>query len=191
MAFFRNTAVNLLNLHYGIHTVAMSGGAAFFLIYLMQSGVPIPQVFVSVALILFGSAAQGSIAPLRWIALLPFILTISSVLGIQTMIPFGLERQLSRIYVTTGLASILPLLASIHYFGATGGAAAILVIETYIVAAIWTSLKRHGVDVLHGTAAETISEIDWSAGLAHEYLGTVTQNLSLSDRKSPATGSVL
>jgi len=45
--------------------------------------------------------------------------------------------------------------------------------------------------VLHGTAAETISEIDWSAGLAHEYLGTVTQNPSLSDRKSPATGSVL
>jgi PST family polysaccharide transporter len=142
-----------------------------------------------VALILFGAAAQGSIAPLRWIALLPFILTISSVLGIQTMIPFGLERQLSRIYVTTGLASVLPLLALIHYFGATGGAAAILIIETYIVAVIWTTLKRHGVDLLRGTATETISEIDSPPRLAHEYLGTATKNPSLS--KSPATGSVL
>ncbi|MFZ0310902.1 MAG: flippase [Candidatus Sulfotelmatobacter sp.] len=142
-----------------------------------------------VALILFGAAAQGSIAPLRWIALLPFILTISSVLGIQTMIPFGLERQLSRIYVTTGLASVLPLLALIHYFGATGGAAAILIIETYIVAVIWTTLKQHGVDLLRGTATETISEIDSPPRLAHEYLGTATKNPSLS--KSPATGSVL
>lgn len=54
MAFFRNSAVNLLNLHYGIHTVALSGGAAFFLIYLMQSGVSVPAVFVSFALILLG-----------------------------------------------------------------------------------------------------------------------------------------
>jgi polysaccharide transporter, PST family len=140
---------------------------------------------------LFGSAAQGSIAPLRWIALLPFILTISSVLGIQIMIPFGLERQLSRIYVTTGLASILPLLASIHYFGATGGAAAILIVETYIVVAIWTTLKRHGVDLRRGTAVEIISEIDLPAGLVHEYVSTVTQSPTLSDCKSSATGSVL
>jgi hypothetical protein len=35
MAFFRNSAVNLLNLHYAIHTIALSGGAAFFLISLM------------------------------------------------------------------------------------------------------------------------------------------------------------
>ena len=52
MAFFRNRAVNLLNLHYGIHSIALSGGAAFFLIYLLNSGVPIPGVLVSLALIL-------------------------------------------------------------------------------------------------------------------------------------------
>ena len=52
MAFFRNRAVNLLNLHYGIHSVALSGGAAFFVIYLLNSGVPVPGVLVSLALIL-------------------------------------------------------------------------------------------------------------------------------------------
>jgi len=144
-----------------------------------------------VALILFGAAAQGSVAPLRWIALLPFVLTIGSVLAIQTMIPFGLERQLSRIYVTTGLASILPLVASIHYFGATGGAAAILIIETSIVAAIWITLKRHGVNLGRGMAAEAMPETDSPARLAHEYIGTVTQSPSLSNRKSCATESVL
>ena len=54
MAFFRNSSVNLLNLHYGIHSVALNGGAAFFAIYLLNSGVPIPGVLVSLALILLG-----------------------------------------------------------------------------------------------------------------------------------------
>src|SRR2546430_1041645 len=54
VAFFRNNTVNLLNLHYGIHSIALGGGAAFFLVYLLKSGVPIPGVFVSLALILLG-----------------------------------------------------------------------------------------------------------------------------------------
>jgi O-antigen/teichoic acid export membrane protein len=107
----------------------------------------------------------------RQIAMLPFILTTSSVLAIQTMIPFGLERPLSRIYVTTGLVSIMPLLASIHYFGATGAAAVILVIETSVVVAIWITLKRHAVDLHRGTAAEAVSDIE-SARLSHEYMSS-------------------
>jgi MFS transporter, DHA1 family, inner membrane transport protein len=44
MGFFRDRAVNLLNLHYGIHSIALNVGAAFF--YLLNSGVPIPGVLV-------------------------------------------------------------------------------------------------------------------------------------------------
>jgi hypothetical protein len=39
MAFFRSKTVNLLNLHYGIHAIALSGGGAFFAVYLLKSGV--------------------------------------------------------------------------------------------------------------------------------------------------------
>jgi len=52
MAFFRSRAVNLLNLHYGIHAIALSGGGAFFAVYLLKSGVSIPWVLASLALIL-------------------------------------------------------------------------------------------------------------------------------------------
>ena len=100
-----------------------------------------------IALLLFGPAAEGSIAPLRWISMLPFILTISSVLAIQTMIPFGMERQLSRVYVTAGLGNLVPLIVLIHYFGATGAGASILVVETAVVAAMWLILDRHGIDL--------------------------------------------
>ena len=62
MTFFRNSSINLLNLHYGIHYIALSGGAAFFAIYLLKSGVPVPGVFVSLALILLGRLVVRPIA---------------------------------------------------------------------------------------------------------------------------------
>ncbi|MFZ1990651.1 MAG: MFS transporter [Alphaproteobacteria bacterium] len=49
MAFFRNSTVNLLNLHYGIHQIAMTGGGAFVASYLLKSGVSIPGVFLFIA----------------------------------------------------------------------------------------------------------------------------------------------
>src|SRR4029078_9271524 len=54
MAFFRDRTVNLLNLHYGIHAIALSGGGAFFAVYLLKSGISIPLVLVSLALLLAG-----------------------------------------------------------------------------------------------------------------------------------------
>ena len=54
MAFFRNSSINLLNLHYGIRWIVETGAGAFYAIYLLKSGVPVPGVFVSLALILLG-----------------------------------------------------------------------------------------------------------------------------------------
>ncbi len=78
MAFFRNSAVNLLNLHYGIHNIAISGGAAFFLIFLMKSGVPVPGVFVSLALILLGR-----------FAIRPLLVGLTVRWGLRTMVIVG------------------------------------------------------------------------------------------------------
>ncbi len=54
MAFFRNTTVNLLNLHYGIHALAQYGGGAFFCVYLLKAGVPAPAVLAALTLLLAG-----------------------------------------------------------------------------------------------------------------------------------------
>ena len=54
MAYFQNNAVNLLNLHYGIHSLALSGTGAFYTVFLFKAGVPIPAVLASLAAILLG-----------------------------------------------------------------------------------------------------------------------------------------
>jgi MFS transporter, DHA1 family, inner membrane transport protein len=54
MPFFRNRTVNLLNMHYAVHAMALSGGAAFFSVYLLKAGVSAQGVLVSLAAILLG-----------------------------------------------------------------------------------------------------------------------------------------
>lgn len=54
MAFFRNSTVNLLNLHYGVHALALSGGGAFLAAFLLKAGVPAHVVLTAMAAILIG-----------------------------------------------------------------------------------------------------------------------------------------
>jgi MFS transporter, DHA1 family, inner membrane transport protein len=96
MAFFRNETVNLLNLHYGIHALALSGGGAFFLAYLLNAGVPAPAVLASFALILAGR-----------FAIRPFILMPARRWGLKPLVIAG----------TVLSALQYPLLAEVHGVG--------------------------------------------------------------------------
>jgi hypothetical protein len=52
MDYFRNNVVNLLNLHYAIFALVMTGAGAFYCVYLLKAGVPLPGVLVAMAAIL-------------------------------------------------------------------------------------------------------------------------------------------
>lgn len=63
MAYFRNTVINLLNLHYGIFAVVMTGAGAFYCVFLLNSGVPLPGVLVAMAAILLTRFVVRPIVP--------------------------------------------------------------------------------------------------------------------------------
>jgi MFS transporter, DHA1 family, inner membrane transport protein len=96
VAFFRNRSVNLLNLHTGIHAAGISGGGAFFTVYLLKSGVPLPGVLASVALILCGR----------------FVIR-------PAVIPMAIRCGLRRLLVAGTLLSAAqyPFLAAVHGVG--------------------------------------------------------------------------
>ncbi len=96
MAFFRSRTVNLLNLHYAIHSIALSGGASFFAVYLLKAGVSVPQVFVAIALILAG----------RFVVR-PVIVPIAVKTGMRVLVIAG----------TLLTALQYPLLAEVHGLG--------------------------------------------------------------------------
>lgn len=96
MAYFRNRTVNLLNLHYAIHSLALSGGGAFFLVFLLEAGVPAPGVLASLAAILLG----------RFI-IRPIVLVLAKRFGLRPLVIAGT--------IASGLQ--YPLLAEVHGIG--------------------------------------------------------------------------
>jgi MFS transporter, DHA1 family, inner membrane transport protein len=96
MAYFRNRTVNLLNLHYAIHSLALSGGGVFFMVFLLKSGVPAPAVLVSLAAILLG----------RFLVR-PFVLVLAKRFGLKPLVIAGT--------IATGVQ--YPLLAEVKGIG--------------------------------------------------------------------------
>src|SRR3990167_2588359 len=78
MAFFRNTTVNLLNLPYGVPALALSGGGAFFAVFLLRAGVPAPGVLTALAAILIGR-----------FCIRPFVLPLGKRFGLKPLVISG------------------------------------------------------------------------------------------------------
>ncbi|HUO11653.1 MAG TPA: MFS transporter, partial [Caulobacteraceae bacterium] len=96
MAFFRNDAVNRLNLHFAIHALALSGGGAFFGAYLLRAGTPAPAVLAALALVNLGR-----------FTLRPFVLAPARRWGLKPLVIAG----------TLLCAAQYPVLAGVHGVG--------------------------------------------------------------------------
>src|SRR5215510_10487743 len=98
MAYFRNNTVNLLNLHYGLHSFALSGGSAFFGVFLLKAGVRAPIVLTSIAAILLG----------RFL-IRPSVLILAKRFGVKPLLIAG----------TVATSLQYPLLAEVDGVGAS------------------------------------------------------------------------
>jgi len=88
--------VNLLNLHYGIHSIALSGAGAFFAVYLLKAGLSVAWVLGSLALILAG----------RFL-IRPIVVPLAVRFGMRPLVIAG----------TCLTAVQYPLLAAVHGVG--------------------------------------------------------------------------
>jgi hypothetical protein len=96
MAFFGNTAVNRINIHYGVQALASGAGGVFFVVFLLRSGVPVPAALLTMAGILAG----------RFL-IRPVILPIAKRWGLKTTLIVG----------TMLVAIQFPVLTLVHGVG--------------------------------------------------------------------------
>lgn len=120
MAFFKNNTVNLLNLHFSIHALALSGGGAFFFVFLLHAGVPAPGVLATLALILL----------IRF-TLRPLVLVMAKRWGLKPMVIMG----------SLVTAAQYPMLAQVH--GVGWPLAALCVTSAFGDALYWTSYHAY------------------------------------------------
>ena len=108
MAFLRNGSVNLLNLHYAIHSLALSGGGAFFAAFLLRAGVPAPAVLAALALILGGRFVIRPLvlAPARRWGLKPLVVAGTVLSGLQYPLLAEIHGVAWELFALCAVASI-------------------------------------------------------------------------------------
>ena len=127
MAYFQNSAVNLLNLHYGIHSLALSGTGAFYTVFLFKAGVPIPAVLASLAAILLGRfLLRPAILPLATrLGLKPLLIAGTIGSGLQYLVlaeVHGIGGYLFALIAATAVADTLYWTSYHAYFASLGDA---------------------------------------------------------------------
>ncbi|GGH14931.1 flippase [Silvibacterium dinghuense] len=106
------------------------------------------------ATLLFGKGtAEASIVVIRLIAFLPFLIGVSNVLGIQTMLPLGFDRPFSRILIISGLVNLAFGIPLIHFLGARGASISVLLTEAYVTLAMVLFLQRKNIHLFRSEFA--------------------------------------
>jgi len=96
--------------------------------------------------VLLGAKYVDAIPVLRIMSLIPLLAAVSNLLGVQWMVPLGLERQMNRAIVAAGLFNVMlvPLLAP--RFGALGAATAVVCAELVVTLGMYVTLRRLRLD---------------------------------------------
>jgi len=111
-----------------------------------------------IILIILGPQYLPSIATLRILSFLPFIVGLSNIFGVQTMINFNLEKVLSKIIISAGILNTCFALPLSLMYKHNGTALAILFTESYVATAIIYSLRRRGIQVLNITKQRQLKD---------------------------------
>jgi DHA1 family inner membrane transport protein len=109
MAFFRNNTVNLLNLHYGIHSIALTGGGAFFLVFLLKAGVSAAEVLLALAAIL----------ALRFI-IRPIVIPLAARFGMKPLVLGGILLSALQYPLLGEVHGVGPMLFALIFVSASG-----------------------------------------------------------------------
>lgn len=114
--------------HFAKITLALMGTSNFV------GGLLLIRAAPWVVELLLGSEFKESVAALRIMALLPFVVSVSLVLGIQWMVPLGMDRVFSRIIVLAGLLNLTLAYFLAPNWAHIGMAWAVLLSQVFVTA---------------------------------------------------------
>ncbi len=95
--------------------------------------------------VLLGTQYGASVAILRWMAFLPFVIALSNVFGIMTMIPFHLHQSFNRILTLSAVFNLILIVPLVTGFGASGAGMAMLTTECFVTLAMAGTLAKNGL----------------------------------------------
>ncbi|MDL1870591.1 flippase [Deltaproteobacteria bacterium PRO3] len=118
------------------------------------------SILMSICLLLFaepivnlilGAGFEQSIILIKIMSPLPLIITISNILGIQTMLPFGLNKEFSRSIIISSIINIALIIPFTSWLLAKGTAASLVITELTVTALMWGYLRKNKIILLGAT----------------------------------------
>ncbi|MGL4726212.1 MAG: flippase [Scandinavium sp.] len=88
-----------------------------------------------------GKNYEESIIVLRWMAVLPLIIVLSNIFGVQTMLTHNYKKQFSRILIVSGITNLLIIFPLVFFYAETGAAISLLVTETLVTLLMYLFLR--------------------------------------------------
>jgi PST family polysaccharide transporter len=107
-------------------------------------------LFFSAKIIIFLIAGKDfieSITILRIMSFLPFIVALSNIAGIQTMLTFGKDKAFSVILLIASLVSLLLSIILVPLFKHYGTAITVVIVEVFVTTSMIFYLKRQGLEL--------------------------------------------
>ena len=98
--------------------------------------------------LLLGNQYEDSIVVLRIMSLLPFLIGMSNIFGIQTMMTFGRKQAFSRIIMTGSVLNLILSFVLVPIFYQVGSAISVVVVESFITVAMFVYLQKNGLKIV-------------------------------------------
>ena len=93
--------------------------------------------------VLLGAGYEDSIVLLRIMAFLPFLIALSNVFGIQTMLTFGMQREFSRVLISASIFNTCLVIPLIYFFEGLGVCVSIALTECFVTLTMYYVLRKN------------------------------------------------
>lgn len=100
--------------------------------------------------ILLGEGYEQSVLLLRILAFLPFIISLSNIFGIQTMLVFGMKKQFNKVLLSAAIVNTVIVLPMIYFYQAIGVSISMTITETFVTLSMYYILRKNNIDLIRG-----------------------------------------
>lgn len=100
--------------------------------------------------ILLGVGYEQSILLLRILAFLPFIISLSNIFGIQTMLVFGMKKQFNKVLLSAAIVNTVIVLPMIYFYQAIGVSISMTITEIFVTLSMYYILRKNNIDLIRG-----------------------------------------